>query len=278
MPDIAQRWILSGMSGAGKHTARLALEAAGVTVVDNLPVDLLATFVADGDPNLRVAIMDSRRGHELAALPESIPRVLYLEARDEVLRKRLSESTVAHPCARVGNADAQIAAERSLLQPIRAEASAVLDTSTLSAVELGAQVLSQMGVQDKINALVLRISSFGYKRGVALDADCVLDARFLRNPFWVPELRKLTGRDAVVRDYVMADATTESFLAMAEGLISWSVVRARASKRAAWHVAIGCTGGRHRSVAVAEELARRIDGENLHIVVNHRDVDIPDPR
>jgi len=270
-------WILSGMSGAGKATALAALERHGLRCIDNLPVELAGVLPAADRP--LVAVVDARQGGALAGLA-SLPgtRVLFLDARDEVLVRRLADSTRPHPCADAGTGLAAVAAERRLLEPLRGAADVVVDTSALDAAELGRRVVD---VVDRAGGaasdFVLTLSSFGFKYGPQLEADWVVDARLLRNPFWEPALRPLTGLDEAVRAHVL-DATGTEFVDRVAGMLRWTLDRMAERGRAHLHVAVGCTGGRHRSVVVAAELARRLGGEGLSVVLRHRDVERPDPR
>jgi UPF0042 nucleotide-binding protein len=195
-----------------------------------------------------------------------------------VLLKRLAESTRPHPCGDAGGPAAAVRRERELLEGLRAAADSVIDTGELSPEELGRRVVELVAPAGGEHPLRVVVSSFGYKFGSQVEADWVVDVRFLRNPFWDPELRPQTGLDAVVRDYVLADPHTEELCDRLSELLSWASTHYAAKGRRHLHVAVGCTGGRHRSVVVAEELARRLRAENLQVTVRHRDVGKPDPR
>jgi UPF0042 nucleotide-binding protein len=274
-----EAWVLTGQSGAGKATAARALEAAGVDVVDNLSLDLLHEWASAGRAHPAVAVVDARQGAVIAGLiPPAGVRVLYLTAPDPVLLKRLAESTRPHPCGDAGGPAAAVRRERELLEGLRAAADSVIDTGELSPEELGRRVVELVAPAGGEHPLRVVVSSFGYKFGSQVEADWVVDVRFLRNPFWDPELRPQTGLDAVVRDYVLADPHTEELCDRLSELLSWASTHYAAKGRRHLHVAVGCTGGRHRSVVVAEELARRLRAENLEVTVRHRDVGKPDPR
>jgi UPF0042 nucleotide-binding protein len=274
-----EAWVLTGQSGAGKATAARALEAAGVDVVDNLSLDLLHEWASAGRAHPAVAVVDARQGAVIAGLiPPAGVRVLYLTAPDPVLLKRLAESTRPHPCGDAGGPAAAVRRERELLEGLRAAADSVIDTGELSPEELGRRVVELVAPAGGEHPLRVVVSSFGYKFGSQVEADWVVDVRFLRNPFWDPELRPQTGLDAVVRDYVLADPHTEELCDRLSELLSWASTHYAAKGRRHLHVAVGCTGGRHRSVVVAEELARRLRAENLQVTVRHRDVGKPDPR
>jgi UPF0042 nucleotide-binding protein len=275
-----KHWVVTGMSGAGKSVARTAMEGLGIRVVDNLPIELLGAFVrgdANGD-RPGAAIVDSRQHWLLDHFDAHGAMTIYLDARDDVLRRRLSESTHKHPLHAQGGVEVQIAAERDLLAPMRATADVVIDTSDLSPHDLEEEIRAIVGSKDGAETeFVLRISSFGFKFGVARDADVIFDARGLRNPFWDDALRALDGRDARVRDYVFGDENAAAFLDGAQAMTEWYLRVLPSKQRTALHVAVGCTGGRHRSVAVAEELAKR-NGGAATVLLLHRDVEVPDLR
>ena len=273
-------WILTGLSGAGKAAALAGLESAGVDCVDNLPPQLLQAFVQTPREGHAAAVVDARQGDRLRDLVDVAgARVLFLEARDDVLVRRAGESTRPHPLASAGSGVAAVEAERALLEPLRAAADVVVDTSELTPSELQRQV-RELVFGDGVAASLPQcaVSSFGHKFGAAAGADWVLDARLVRNPFWVEELRPLNGLDARVRDYVLADPASLELLDQASRLLQWAAERCAQRGRRYLHVAVGCTGGRHRSVVLAEELAARLRGEGIEVTVRHRDVDKPDPR
>jgi UPF0042 nucleotide-binding protein len=271
-------WILSGLSGAGKATALAALERQGARCIDNLPVELAGTLRDLAGPV--VAVVDARQGEAVRGLvPAAGVRVLFLDARDEVLVRRLADSTRPHPCAGAGTGRAAVAAERRLLEGIRAAADVVVDSSTLDATELGRRVVEAIlpegaGASD----FVLTVSSFGFKHGPQLEADWVIDARMLRNPFWEPALRPLTGLDPKVRAHVLDHPPGAEFVDRLTELLRWTMGEMAGRGRTRLHVAVGCTGGRHRSVVVASELAGRLRGEGVAVSLRHRDVERPDPR
>jgi RNase adapter protein RapZ len=276
--DPGQVWILSGLSGAGKATALAALERQGVRCIDNLPVELAGALRAGEGPV--VAVVDARQGEALTGfVPAAGIRVLFLDARDEVLVRRLADSTRPHPCARAGSGLAAVTAERRVLAPLRAAADVVVDTSSLDAAQLGRRVVATVASPEgAASDVVLTLSSFGYKYGVQLEADWVVDARVLRNPFWEPALRPLTGLDPAVRAYVLDDRSAAELLERLSDLLRWTIAEMAGRQRTRLHVAIGCTGGRHRSVVVAAELAGRLHGEGVAVALRHRDVERPDPR
>jgi UPF0042 nucleotide-binding protein len=282
--DTASRsrvWVVTGISGSGKATALAALARRGIDTVDNLPAALLESYVGLPRERLAAAVVDARDAAGLRAL-ERVPEasVLFLDARDDVLLRRLSESSAPHPLADAGGLPAALAAERELLGGLRSIADVVVDTSELSPEELARRVLEAVvpPASGHGQATVCTVSSFGYKYGAPVEADWVVDARFLRNPFWEPGLRPLTGLDAPVRDFVWGQEAAREFVDRLVGLLTWTVERAADSGRSRLHIAVGCTGGRHRSVVLAGEIAARLREEGLAVVLRHRDVERPDPR
>jgi UPF0042 nucleotide-binding protein len=275
-------WVITGMSGAGKATALAALAHRGVDTVDNLPAALLDDFA--GLPRTRPAavVVDARTAEGLRSLDRVAgASVLYLDARDDVLLRRLSESTRPHPLADAGSIPAAMAAERELVAGLRSIADVVVDTSELTAEELGRRVVETVVppvAAEGRSGVVCTVSSFGFKYGPPVEADWVIDARFLRNPFWEPELRPLTGLDAPVHDFVWEQPVAREFVDRLVGLLTWTLERAADAGRSRLHLAVGCTGGRHRSVVLASEVAARLGEEGLPVVLRHRDVDRPDPR
>ena len=268
------------MSGAGKATAAAGLTRAGIPVHDNLPVALLSAWRELPGAGPAAAVVDARQGDAIASFI-SIPgvRVLFLDAADPVLARRLAESTAPHPCASAGSQTAPIRRERELLTAMRAAADTVIDTSSLTPQQLQERVCDLLvGDARSPAAMRVTVSSFGFKHGPQNEADWIIDVRFLRNPFWDPELRPATGLDPAVRAYVFEDEATAELCSRVEGLLRFTIAAAAAHRRRYLHVAIGCTGGRHRSVVIAEELGRRLAGEAVEVEVRHRDVERPDPR
>jgi RNase adapter protein RapZ len=273
-------WILTGLSGAGKATALASLESAGVETVDNLPVDLIDGFVAVPRTRPAVAVVDARQRDGLARFTGAAGvRIVFLDARNDVLVRRIGESTRPHPCADAGRGPAAVDAERAVLQPMRAAADVVIDTSELGAADLQRRMRELIAPDgDATASLAITVSSFGYKYGVPADADWVVDSRMIRNPFWDPTLRPRTGLDAEVREYVLADPRAQDLLRRLRDLFAWAANATAQHGRRYLHVAIGCTGGRHRSVVLAEALAGELQNDDLRVAVRHRDVEKPDPR
>ena len=278
IPDIV---IITGMSGAGRSTAAKSLEDLGWFVVDNLPPALLPTMLdlADRASLAGVAaIVDVRSRAFSTDLKSAIsslgargvsPHVLVLEASDAVLVQRFENVRRPHPMQGAGTILDGIKAERELLREIRGDADIVLDTAALNVHELRSRMHGYFG-GDSVTGLRLNIVSFGYKYGLPVDADLVADCRFLPNPHWVPELRPLSGLDASVRDYVLAQPSASAFLAAYLAVLEVSLGGFEREGKRYVTLAIGCTGGKHRSVAMAEQLAARLAGRD--VTVSHRDL------
>ncbi|MDT4935717.1 MAG: RNase adapter protein RapZ [Pseudonocardiales bacterium] len=281
--------IVTGLSGAGRSTAAKCFEDLGYFVVDNLPPELVATLVdlgsrSQGAVTKLAVVMDVRsrafssdlRGviRELAERGMS-PRVLFLEARDDVLVRRFENVRRAHPLQGDGRLVDGIASERHLLAGLRDEADLILDTSDRSVHELRRAIESAFtsgGALDGRPELRATVVSFGYKYGLPVDADLVVDVRFLPNPFWITELRELTGRDDEVRDYVLGQQDAKEFIdRYTEILQIIGAGYTRESKRYLT-LAIGCTGGKHRSVVMAQQFADRLSAMGVRATVVHRDL------
>jgi UPF0042 nucleotide-binding protein len=276
--------LVTGMSGAGRSTAARALEDLGWFVVDNLPPSLLPQAIeeikADIDDARLAVVVDVRGGKIFDDLADSLQRVLddgidlrvlFLEAGDNELVRRFESSRRPHPLQGSGGILDGLVRERELLGDLRARADLVIDTSSLNVHDLRRKVDAAFGGSDRVQ-LRATVMSFGFKYGLPLDADIVNDVRFLPNPYWVPELRDLTGLDASVSDYVTEMAEAREFLdRMASMLDLVSDGYLREGKRYVT-VAIGCTGGKHRSVAMAENLAARLVKVGVEVLVVHRDL------
>ena len=280
--------ILSGLSGGGKTAAAKLFEDLGYTVVDNLPGELLPDLAelvsVDRTRFARVAIvLDVRSGDAMlsfAAMRGALegrgirPQVFFLEARDEVLIRRFSETRHRHPLADQRGIASSIAEERRQLDAVRAEADVVLDTSDLSLRELREKLFIHLGDATAPETLAIQLISFGFKFGVPLEADLVFDVRFMQNPYYVEELRQLSGLTDAVRAYVLDQPIASQFLESLQGFLDFSVPAYIAEGKARLTIAIGCTGGYHRSIVIAEELARWLRERGFGpIAVFHRELD-----
>jgi RNase adapter protein RapZ len=278
--------LVTGLSGAGRGTAAKVLEDLGWYVADNLPPELIARMVElglnAGSRITRLAVvMDVRsRGFtgdldwvrsDLAARNIS-PRVVFLEASDDILVRRYEQNRRSHPLQGNHTLAEGISAERTMLEPVRAAADLVIDTSTLSVHGLRDAVERAFG-SEVVPHTSVTVESFGYKYGLPMDADTVMDMRFLPNPHWVDELRPHTGQHPGVRDYVLSQPGAEEFLDTYHRLLEVVIDGYRKEGKRYMTVAIGCTGGKHRSVAIAEALAGRLQGgDHLTVRVLHRDM------
>jgi UPF0042 nucleotide-binding protein len=272
--------LVSGMSGAGKSTVLDALEDMGWDTVDNLPADLLGDFVHGPDlcRTVPVAVgMDVRsRGFDPANLPALIasmegvqPEILFLDCSSADLMRRFDKTRRRHPLAPDRPAEDGIARERGLLAPLRRAADSVIDTTDLSPVELREELRRRFGTEREP---VLTVVSFGFGHGISRTADLVFDMRFLANPHWVDELRNLTGNDAPVRDYVAGDPAWPEAIDRIESLLTDWIPRYWAAGKSYLTIAFGCTGGRHRSVTAAVEMAERLRAAGFTPNVRHRDL------
>jgi RNase adapter protein RapZ len=282
VPEIV---IITGMSGAGRSTAAKSLEDLDWFVADNLPPDLLPTMLdlarrAQGAVPRLAAVVDVRSRAFSTDLKSVIgdldlrgtrPYVVFLEASDETLVRRFESVRRPHPLQEGGRVVDGIAAERELLAGVRGEADLVLDTSQLNVHELRARMRAAFG-DDAETALRLNVVSFGFKYGLPVDADMVADCRFLPNPHWVPDLAPLTGEDEEVRGYVLDQPGATEFL---DAYVKAVGVTLDGYQREGKHfvmLAVGCTGGKHRSVVMAEEIAARLAGAWPGVRVVHRDL------
>jgi RNase adapter protein RapZ len=287
--DVDQHVVLlSGLSGGGKTAAAKLFEDLGYTVVDNLPGELLpelADLVAtDRQRYDKVAIvLDVRSGDApvaFAAMRGALegrgirPQVFFLEARDEVLIRRFSETRHRHPLADQRGIASSIAEERRLLDPVRADADVVIDTSDLSLRELRERIFARLGDASDPDRLSIQLISFGFKYGVPLEADLVFDVRFMQNPYYIDELRQLSGLTDAVREYVLAQPVARRFLDYLHDFLSFALPAYVAEGKTRLTIALGCTGGYHRSIALAEELARWLREEDFGpVAVFHRELE-----
>jgi UPF0042 nucleotide-binding protein len=275
--------IVTGISGSGKASALKAFEDLGYHCVDNLPLELLpdfATLVEHSSDTERAAIVvDVREGQTLDRLPEILKgvkkllctRVVFLDAQDAVLVRRYSETRRPHPLGRQETVARSIVEERQLLDPIRNVADTLIDTSNYNVHELRAQIQDRFGQEEETKRLLVSCLSFGFKNGVPLDADMVFDVRFLPNPHFVPEFRKLTGLDPNVAAYVRGFPQTVEFLNRVTDLLLYLLPHYVEEGKSYLTVAFGCTGGQHRSVMMVEEITAELKRAGYQVKALHRD-------
>lgn len=281
--------IVTGMSGAGKSTALKMLEDMGYFCVDNLPISLAEKFaqlILDGvEGRIRKAAMgiDVRSGQALEDLQNVLEHmsiigieyeILFLDARDDVLVKRYKETRRAHPLANGGRIDVGIKKERERLEFLKKQADYILDTSQLLTRELKIELDKIFVYNQEFNSLIITVLSFGFKYGIPSDADLVFDVRFLPNPYYMDDLRPKTGLDQEVRDYVMGFDNTRIFLEKLQDMINFLIPNYINEGKNQLVIAVGCTGGKHRSVTLAEELYRCLKkGEGYGLSLEHRDIE-----
>ncbi|HEY7952978.1 MAG TPA: RNase adapter RapZ [Solirubrobacteraceae bacterium] len=280
--------IITGFSGAGKSTAMNVFEDAGYFCVDNLPPEMIRTlvelFMHEGSKVERAAVVSDVRGgvyfEALQAVVEELDRlglthqVLFLEADVQTLVNRYKETRRRHPLAPDGSVGEGVAAERALLEPLRSRANLVIDTTTMSAATLRGKIADELLPRQHAARLAVTFMSFGFKHGPPREEDLAFDVRFLPNPHYVPELRELTGREQAVVDYVARDGRLEDLYAHLHALLDFLLPQYVSEGKSHLVVAVGCTGGRHRSVAIAEHLAERYRAsDDLVVAILHRDID-----
>lgn len=280
--------IISGLSGSGKSRAATFLEDIGYYIVDNLPAEMMLKFAnfctASGGRYDRVALVyDVRAGEPFQRLVDVVDklrrkggvrcRMLFLEADTRAIISRYKETRRSHPlCAEGLSIEEAVRRERELLAPVRERADFVLDTSAFSTAKLRSELLSLFGGGDTQQALNVSVMSFGFKNGLPLEADLVFDVRFLPNPYYVPELKHLTGLDEPVREYVSASEAAGRFLERLEPLLAFLLPQYLQEGRTELVIAVGCTGGRHRSTAMAHHLANYIGELGYPVSESHRDI------
>jgi RNase adapter protein RapZ len=289
---VSEFLVVTGMSGAGRSTAADSLEDLGWFVIDNLPATLIQkmaeTINVPGAEIERVALVIGRGGGSgstgsdyLGDLPGMLEalrangnrvRVLFLDASDEVLLRRYEGTRRRHPLVARG-VEESIADERRLLGPMRDQADLLIDTGELNTNQLRSRVLEAFADEGGASSMRTSVVSFGYKYGLPLDVDVVFDCRFLPNPFWIEELRPFSGIDVPVRDYVLSQPETKDFLEKLDGLLTGILPSFVREGKSYLTIALGCTGGRHRSVALAEALGKRFAEHGHPVSVFHRDME-----
>jgi UPF0042 nucleotide-binding protein len=287
---VSEFLVVTGMSGAGRSTVGATLEDMGWFVIDNLPAALIMKMVElvdmPGSEIERVALVVGRGGGNtepeyFEELPDVLDalrqdrrhvRILFLDASDDILVRRYEGTRRRHPLAARG-VEESIADERRLLEPVRDRADLFIDTGELNTNQLRTRIIETFGEGSGSEHMQTSVVSFGYKHGLPLDVDMVFDCRFLPNPFWVEELRPLSGLDAAVRDYVLDQPECQKFLDKVDELLTSILPSFMREGKSYLTIAIGCTGGRHRSVALAQAIADRLSVGDDPVSVFHRDVE-----
>jgi UPF0042 nucleotide-binding protein len=285
---VSEFVVITGLSGAGRSLAADQLEDLGWFVIDNLPPELVPKVVelaqAPRTSIERVALVVGTGAYQDEVLPmlswlrssDSRVRILFLEAATDALVRRYGSTRRRHPLSTGGEEEHLVAAierERALLETVKAEADLVVDTSDLNVHDLRRRMRTLFAQDEPGNGMQVTVLSFGYKHGLPLDADLVFDCRFLPNPHWIDELRPLTGRDVPVRDYVLGQPAAKDFLAHLLELLAHLLPAYVNEGKAYLTIALGCTGGRHRSVALAEQVATMLRRQGYAPNVSHRDVE-----
>ena len=284
MADTLELVIITGMSGAGKTVAVQSFEDLGYFCIDNMPPTLLSTFwelVKESGKISRVALVIDLRSwgffKEVDSLIATLDntqlvttRIIFLDSSDSVLVSRYKETRRNHPLAPDGRVSEGIAKERELLMDLRTRAQIIIDTSDISPRQLRERLIKDFATKD-YQTFHVEVMSFGFKYGVPIDADIIWDVRFLPNPHYIPELRPQTGMDAPVYDYVMKQPETQAFYSKLIDVIEFCLPGYKKEGKSSVTIAIGCTGGKHRSVAIAERIANHLKTDNYAVNISHRD-------
>lgn len=281
--------IVTGMSGGGKKTALRMLEDVGFYCVDNLPVELIEKFVellaAPGGEVTKVALgVDVRANQGFEKVPDILSKlkkagypleIFYMEASDEILIKRYKESRRMHPLSPDGRVEEGIRKERDILAGLKEQADYIMDSTKLLTRDLKEEIDKIFVLDEGYNSLMINIVSFGFKHGIPQDADLVFDVRFLPNPFYIDELKHMSGNDAPVHDYVMGFEEAGTFLEKTKDMLDFLIPNYIKEGKYQLVIAIGCTGGKHRSVTLANELYMSLkDNKGYGIKLTHRDIDV----
>ncbi|MFI5057101.1 MAG: RNase adapter RapZ [Candidatus Acidiferrales bacterium] len=277
--------ILTGLSGSGKSTVLKAFEDMGFYCVDNLPVELMPIFAelhaaGEGDFARAALLVDAREGAQLEKLPPLLRHLrkdhpitlVYIDASEDALLRRYSETRRPHPLGKDFSVRESLRHERALMEPIRKLADLVIDTSQFNVHELRQFVTARFKNPDK-RPMLVSVVSFGYRYGVPTDADLVFDVRFLPNPHFVPRLRRFTGKAPKVRRYIQSFPQTAEFLRRIEGLLTYLIPHYIREGKSYLTIAFGCTGGKHRSVMLAESMKKALEKHSLSAKVVHRDIE-----
>jgi UPF0042 nucleotide-binding protein len=278
--------IVTGLSGAGKSQTVHILEDMGFFCVDNMPPELLPKFAevclqANNKLKRVAVVMDIRGGKSFNKLFDYLSdieekgleyEILYLEANDEVLVKRFKETRRTHPLAKEGRVITGIAKERVILEKAREKATYIIDTSNLIVRQLKEQITTIFVEDKKYKGLVITVMSFGFKNGIPTDSDLVFDVRFLPNPFYIPELKPHTGKEDIIKEYVLKFEESTIFLNKTVDLLEFLIPNYIKEGKSQLVVSIGCTGGKHRSVVISEEISRLLAASNHKVTIEHRDI------
>lgn len=284
---LVQTVIITGMSGSGKSTVLKAFEDMGYFCVDNLPIVLLPEFLSFTEstskgPTMVALVMDIREGTFLKQYNSIFSKIkekgfhleiLFVDAKEEILLRRYNQTRRHHPLEPTGEVLKGIRLEREKMRDLRESADKLLDTSDMNVHQLRQNIFDLYAPRKHLNSMVIHILSFGFKYGLPADANLVLDVRFLPNPYFEEDLKGLSGRDVKVRDFVLSSKDTMEFLSHSEGLLHFLLPRYRNEGKSYFVIAIGCTGGRHRSVVIAEYLRDKFIKSGEEVIINHRDVD-----
>jgi len=283
--ESSQLVILTGLSGSGKSTVLKAFEDMGFYCVDNLPVELIPIFAelhaaGEGDFSRAALLVDAREGEQLQKLPNLVKHLrrehsitlVYIEATDEALLRRYSETRRPHPLGKDNSVRESLRYERKLMEPIRSLADVVIDSTQFNVHELRTFITRRFKNPDR-NPMLISVVSFGYKFGVPNDADLVFDVRFLPNPHFVPRLRRFTGKDGKVRRFIRSFPQTGQFLKRMDSLLAYLMPHYIEEGKSYLTIAFGCTGGKHRSVMLAEEIKKGLENKSYATKVFHRDIE-----
>lgn len=283
--SAARRLVLvTGPSGAGRSSAIRVLEDLGYEAIDNMPVRLIRALLDDPTPDKPLALGIDPRNRDftataitdalgqIAAVPGVMPELLYLDCSTDVLLNRFSETRRRHPLAEADRVEAGILSEKELLAPVRARADVLIDTTDLNVHQLRAEVEHWFSPGGQ-SQLAVSVQSFSYKRGLPRSVDMVFDCRFLKNPYWVPDLRSLTGLDDPVRAHIWSDPRAADFEQRLRDLLLWQLPAVLDEGKSHLSVAFGCTGGQHRSVAIAETVAAALADAGWQVSIRHRELD-----
>ncbi|MEM9872821.1 MAG: RNase adapter RapZ [Pseudomonadota bacterium] len=276
--------LVTGPAGAGRTSAIRVLEDLGYEAIDNMPLRLVHALLDDPEATKPLALGIDPRTRDfsvagvtdalglIATTPELTPELLYLDCATDVLLNRFSETRRRHPLAATDRVEAGIQREKELLAPLRAQADVLIDTTDLNVHQLRSEVEHWFSPGDQ-SQLAVSVQSFSYKRGLPRSVDMVFDCRFLKNPYWVPALRAATGQAAEVQDYIATDPRADTFAVQVREMILWLLPAYLEEGKSHVSVAFGCTGGQHRSVAMAETLARALADAGWQVSIRHRELD-----